>query len=142
MKGKKNVLISVNTLQSFGEETEEIELVTEGTITKKEDSYVIEYEESEISGMEGTKTTLKICDNSVSLVREGSITSNLVFENGKEHVSLYGSEYGAFEVVVRTRKVNIKLQEGIGEVELEYIIETQGLNVSDNRLLLTVKEFA
>lgn len=135
---EKKVFITVNTVQSFGEETEEIELASEGTICRKEDHYLVEYDESEISGMKGTKTSIEIYDDSVSLIRNGTTNSHLVFKSGSEHVSLYGTEHGAFEVIVRPRRVNIKVNENGGAVELDYIIETQGINVSDNKLVLTI----
>lgn len=139
MKNKK-VLITVKTVQDFGDDTEEIELVTEGTITKKKDFYLVEYDESEISGMKGTKTSLEIYSDSVSLLRNGTTNSQLAFKAGVEHISLYGSEHGAFEIVVRPRRVSINVDDNGGVVELDYIIETQNISVSDNRLVLTIKE--
>lgn len=136
---RKKVFITVNTIQSFGEEVEEIELATEGTICKKDNYYLVEYEESEISGMKGTKTSIEIYDDFVGLIRNGTTNSHLVFKAGSEHVSLYGTEHGAFEVIVKPRRVSINLTEGEGNIELDYIIETQGVNISDNKLVLTIK---
>ncbi|KMT22811.1 DUF1934 domain-containing protein [Clostridium cylindrosporum] len=141
MKSKsKKVMITVKTIQSFGEEVEEIELVTEGLFSKLNDIYIAEYEESEISGMKGTKTSIKIGSDEVNLFREGTTTSHLLFKLGNDHISLYGTEHGAFEVVVKPGRVSIDVNECGGRVELDYIIETQGTNISENKLVLTIEE--
>ena len=54
--------VDINTKQD-----EVIELITEGKFYKKSDAYYLVYDESEISGMQGTTTTLKIKDNQVVL---------------------------------------------------------------------------
>lgn len=137
---KKKVLITVNTIQSFDDESEEIELVTEGVMYKKEGFYLLEYDESEISGMKGTKTSIEIWDKHVKLIREGTTNSKLVFNTGIEHVSLYGNEQGAFEIIIKPRRVNIDVSDIGGTLELDYLIETQGVNMSENKLVLTIKE--
>lgn len=139
MKPKK-VLITVKTIQTFEKETDEIELITEGIMSKRRDSFLVEYEESEISGMKGTKTSLEIYDKTVDLVREGETNSHLTFELGVEHISLYGNEHGAFEVIVKPKKINIDVSENGGTVELDYFIETQNINMSENNLILTIEE--
>lgn len=139
MKGKK-VLITVNTIQSFDDESEEIELITEGIMTKKDDFYLLQYEESEISGMKGTKTSIEVYDKYVKLVREGTTNSKLFFQTGVEHISLYGNEHAAFEIIIKPRKVNINIDDDGGSLELEYFIETQGVSMSENKLVLTIEE--
>ncbi|MEG0641223.1 MAG: DUF1934 domain-containing protein [Clostridium sp.] len=141
MKTKfKKVLITVKTTQSFEEEVEDVELVTEGRFATMDGFYLGEYDESEISGMKGTKTSIKIYNDSVTLIRAGSTNSNLVFKLGGDHISLYGTKHGAFEVIVKTKKISINIDETGGVIDLDYIIETQGVNVSNNKLKLTIKE--
>ncbi|MEG0370713.1 MAG: DUF1934 domain-containing protein, partial [Clostridium sp.] len=88
----------------------------------------------------GTKTSIKIYNDSVTLIRAGSTNSNLVFKLGGDHISLYGTKHGAFEVIVKTKKISINIDETGGVIDLDYIIETQGVNVSNNKLKLTIKE--
>ncbi|MEF9953456.1 MAG: DUF1934 domain-containing protein [Clostridium sp.] len=132
------VLISVKTIQSFEDDVEEIELVTEGTYTNMGDYYLGKYEESEISGMKGTHTRLEIYSDRVNLIREGTTNSNLSFKLLEDHVSLYGTKHGAFDVVLSTRKVNIDVNNEGGIIELDYIIETGKIAVSHNKLTLTI----
>lgn len=136
---ENNVLIAVKTTQTFDGETDTIELVTEGNITKLDSGYDLEYEETEISGMSGTTTKIKISKDTVDLIRSGSTNSHLKFKKGYNHLSLYGVEEGAFEILVKTKSINVDINDLGGKVKLDYKIESQGVNISHNVLLLTVK---
>lgn len=132
-------LISVKTKQSIDGEYETIELITEGKFFKEDNRYMAEYEESEISGMEGTKTTLKIEDNSLTIIRRGTTNSNLVFKKGVSDRSIYNTPFGSLEVLIKPTKVDIDVNEKGGKVELEYRMEAAGFEPIDNSLELNIK---
>ena len=67
----KEALISIKSDQ-VGVEDGKIEVVTKGKLYKKNDLYYAVYEETEISGMKGTTTTLKIGSDKLSLIRIGT----------------------------------------------------------------------
>ncbi len=138
----KKVLISVKTTQySDGDgQPETLELITEGDYIKKGNEYLAIYDETEISGMEGTTTTLRILEDSLNIIRKGTTTSDLLFKKGLNHVSLYATPYGAIEVTIRPRKVMIDVDDNGGNVELEYEMEAPGLDSIKNSLLLNIKE--
>ncbi|AKL97123.1 putative protein DUF1934 [Clostridium aceticum] len=118
-----------------GEENK-IELVTEGTFYDKKESLYIIYEESEISGMEGATTTLKIeGKNRVSMKRFGSSGLQLVFEKGKSFISQYSTQYGDFEMEIFTKELNVHLQDGKkGAIEIHYDLWIEGLADTTNQL--------
>ncbi|QCX33407.1 DUF1934 domain-containing protein [Caloramator sp. E03] len=132
-------LISVKTKQAIDGEYETIELITEGKFFKEDNRYMAEYEESEISGMEGTKTTLKIEDNSLTIIRRGTTNSNLVFKKGVSDRSIYSTPFGSLEVLIKPTKVDIDINEKGGKVELEYRMEAAGFEPIDNSLELNIK---
>lgn len=136
----KKVLISVKTIQYIDGQPEAIELITEGKYYREDNRYVAEYEESEISGMEGTKTTLEIEANSVTIMRDGTTNSNLKFKMGLNHVSLYSTPFGALEVTIKPKKVNIDMDDKGGNVKLEYKMETMGIGQIENALELSIRE--
>ena len=72
-----NVIISIKGMQSLdGAENETVELVTEGTLIRDGDGeYTISYQESEVTGMEGTLTTFQIERGRVTLLRIGEFNS-------------------------------------------------------------------
>jgi uncharacterized beta-barrel protein YwiB (DUF1934 family) len=133
------VLISVKTTQYVDGQPETVELITEGQYRKDGDEYFAEYDETEISGMEGTKTTLKIEDDTFSIIRQGTTTSNLVFRRGVKHTSIYNTPFGSLEVAVNPSKLSIDADEKGCSVQLEYKMEAAGFDSIKNSLELNVK---
>lgn len=70
---ENNVIISIQGKQSFeaqGDDT--IELVTEGCLEPDgDDGYTLSYQESELTGLEGTLTTFQIERDRVTLLPGG-----------------------------------------------------------------------
>ena len=61
---EKRAIISVKSTSNL-DPNEVIEVVTPGTFIINEEGFKAIYEESEISGMDGTTTTLNIQDNMI-----------------------------------------------------------------------------
>ena len=80
----KNAVITVQSRVSV--EDELIEVVTIGKLYITSNSYRVEYDETELSGMEGTKTTMLIKDNYFKLSRVGTTETNMEFELHNESI--------------------------------------------------------
>ena len=127
------VMLSVRGEQYFdGCDPDNTELMTEGTMTLLPDGLLLRYEESELTGMEGTTTTFAVGSDHVVLTRTGSIESQMVFEKGKRNVSLYDMGFGALTIGVKARRLKNELGPEGGRLEISYGIEIedqiQGLN--------------
>jgi uncharacterized beta-barrel protein YwiB (DUF1934 family) len=136
----KRVIISVKTVQFVDGQPESVELITQGEYHREGNEFLAEYEESEISGMEGTKTIMKINDDTLRIVRSGTTTSDLMFKKGLDHISLYNTPFGTLEVVIKPRKVDIDINEEGGNVKLEYKMEAFGLDSIENALELNIRQ--
>ncbi len=138
---KKYVIISVKGTQtSSGQEANILELVTEGKYYKKGDAYFITYKESEVTGMEGTTTTLKIADGVVTLMRFGSVNSQFIFEQGQKHLSYYDTSYGTFTVGVYANEVNVKVDDEGGEIRVDYQLEIDNNKSGENDFHMFIRE--
>ena len=90
------VLLSICSEQLFeGQEPDHIELITEGTLELLPDGLRFFYQETELTGMEGTTTSFQLCGPQVILSRTGAVNSQMVFEEGRQHTSLYETPFGA-----------------------------------------------
>ena len=137
---KKDVIISIRGLQEQdGEAGDPITLVTPGRYYRKNDSYYISYEESELTGLAGTRTTLRIKPDYVKLVRTGLYPSELLFELGKRHMSLYHTDYGDLSIVVSTNHIRNTLTDDGGDLDVQYTVEVANTPVGVNHLSLTIK---
>ena len=87
---EKPVIISIKGIQTgdtIGEET--MELVTQGILGQDQDGFSLTYEESELTGLEGTTTTFRIGKDRITLHREGTLRSDMIFQEGQRHFSTY-----------------------------------------------------
>lgn len=120
----KNAIIEVESKQSIDEEG--IKVVTPGNFYEEDGIFYAVYEETEISGMEGTMTTIKIEGNKVFLKRKGSLNSEMIFEEGKNSYVLYETPYGTLDMKITTDTIKGEIRENGGALDLEYILEFPG----------------
>ena len=123
---KKTVVLSIEGRQTYGDqEPEIIQLVTEGTMEFIKGGWDISYEESALTGLEGVTTTFRVEPGKVTLTRKGALNSQMVFQEGVVHDSLYQMEFGALMLTVRGKKVAYDLTEEGGVVDMAYGIEIE-----------------
>ncbi len=130
---EESVVISVEgTQRMVGEEKQTVQIVTDGTMKREGDMVYLSYEESEMTGMEGTTTTFAVGSDQVVLTRTGAVQAQMVFEKGKRNVSLYDMGFGALTIGVKARRLKNELGPEGGRLEISYGIEiedqVQGLN--------------
>jgi uncharacterized beta-barrel protein YwiB (DUF1934 family) len=122
---EKRAIISVKSFSDI-DPNEAIEVVTPGTFIINDEGFKAIYEESEISGMDGTTTTLNIKDKSMILERVGPINTNMEFKEGLTAVSLYNTPYGILDLNVDTKKLKINIDENGGEIHSKYVLGLEG----------------
>ena len=123
---KENVLLSIVGRQSYpGQEPDVIELVTDGVLEGNGDCWHISYQESDLTGMEGVTTTFELEPGKVKLTRSGKLRSQMVFQEGIRHESLYQLEFGALMMAVCANRVAYEITDEGGTVDLLYTIEIE-----------------
>ena len=121
---EKDVVISIKGMQKYDNtDPDVIELVTEGRLTREGNSYTLSYQESELTGLEGTLTTIQVDGEQITLMRMGEFTSQMVFQEGRRHLSMYNTPYGAMAIGVNTRHLLADLSDKGGDIEIDYAIE-------------------
>ena len=135
------VLLTIRSEQHFeGMEPDGVELMTEGTLTAAgEGRLVLSYQESELTGLEGTTTTFEIQGPQVILSRTGSVNSQMVFEEGKQHTSLYKTPFGELAIDIRTSRLRHSLTERGGLVDLQYSISVDHSVTGRNAFKIRVR---
>ncbi|MBN1623857.1 MAG: DUF1934 domain-containing protein [Clostridia bacterium] len=135
----KKVIVSVRGKGSL-EEGEPMELLTEGKFYKENNIFCISYEETGMTGMEGTTTTVRAEENRVALSRKGTVASEFIFEEGRKNVSHYATEYGVFTVGVTAEQVNVSIDDSGGMISVVYSLDFLGNPAVRNEFILTVRE--
>lgn len=123
------------------QQQDQMEFVTEGDLYEKNNALYLIYEESEISGMPGFKTRLKITDDTVKMKRigKGAAGTEMEFQLGKRYSGFYYTPYGNFEMEVLTSRLENSLTaEGTGSVHIDYNMSLKGLVQSRNQLSIEI----
>ena len=123
---KLPVMLSIRGEQYFdGIDPDAQELMTEGTMTLTEDGMVLAYQETALTGMEGTTTRFQVQGPRVILTRSGTVNSQMVFEEGRQHTSLYETPFGELSVDIQTSVLKHNLTERGGLMEIKYSIAVE-----------------
>lgn len=123
---KKEVILSIQGRQNYEDQDPEIiELVTGGTLEFRDGGWDIVYEESDLTGLDGVTTTFRLEPGKVTLTRTGRLRSEMVFQVGQFHESLYQMEFGALLLTVCASQVDYDLTEQGGTVDLVYAIDIE-----------------
>jgi len=129
-------MISIDGSQNFGGgNTDNVELTTEGELIVEAGSYTLKYNESELTGMAGTVTQITVDDSGiVNLIRTGTVNSQLVFEEGKRHLSCYDTEGAAFTIGVFASYVDTVLEDHYGEINITYAMDIDDKPIGENEI--------
>ena len=123
-------------------EEDQMEFVTDGKLYEKNNSIYIMYDETEVSGMKGCTTTIKMTENSLKMRRNGDLGMNteLYFETGKRFNSIYNTPYGPMGIEVLTDYVKNDFDKVSyrGNIAVEYKISMDGIVESQNKLTIEV----
>lgn len=111
------------------QESSSVEIVSEGRLTEEDGRLTVSYDETELTGMAGSTTTLSFDESDpeiVSMMRFGSVSTTLIFEMGKRYLTAYQTEVFPFEICTYTRKVENTLTKDGGVISLDYFVELRG----------------
>ena len=137
----KDVVIYIRSLYGYDENEEEaIDFSTDGLYTYDGDTACLTYLETEVTGMEGTRTSVVVTPEKVVVDRDGTVTSRMVFEPGVKHAFLYDTPVGSATMHMATRDLRQRFNEHGGQVEIDYVLDMEHAFASRNRFRLTVKE--
>lgn len=123
---KQNVVLSIIGRQTYlDQEPEQLELVTEGTLEDTGNAWILSYEETELTGMAGVTTTFVVEQDKITLKRTGRLNSQMVFQEGVSHESLYEMEFGALMISVCADRIMADICHDGGMIDLIYTIELE-----------------
>jgi len=138
---EKDVVISIRGIQQYeGTGRDVIELVTQGQLARRKGGYALTYQESELTGLEGTTTTIQVEGEQVTLTRTGGFSAQMVFQEGRRHLSMYNTPYGTMAIGVNTRHLLAELDDRGGDIEVDYSIEVDHALAGRSVFQISVKE--
>lgn len=138
---KEKVIINIKGFQDYEHmNSDDIGLLTEGTLASTPFGWELAYQESALTGMEGTLTTFLIEPERVTLLRTGPVCTQMVYELGRRHHSLYSTPYGNMEVGITTSLMDVAMDADGGHMNIDYAIELDHALMGENRFRITVRK--
>ena len=128
---RKRVLVSIIGNRMGETDSDCLELITEGSYSHDGDTYILEYEESALSGMEGTKTIISVHGTAISMERIGAYNSHFFFEDGKFFRGSYETPLGVVELGMFPTLLDYRFHEKEGRLDLEYELELDGVQTKN-----------
>ena len=123
-------------------EEDQMEFVTEGQLYERNNAIYMVYDESELSGMAGCKTTLKLAGDTLRMKRIGQAGAGteMYFEENKRFSSTYNTPYGPMDLEILTRSVenNFDMASLSGRIAVCYDVSLQGMAEGKNKLEINV----
>ncbi|MDR1271850.1 MAG: DUF1934 domain-containing protein [Clostridiales Family XIII bacterium] len=136
-----------NQIRGLGNEPageDAMEFITEGRFMKRGDSLYLIYDESELSGVEGCTTSLKVSGGSVKMRRYGAeigYDAPIEFEQGKRWDGYYDTPFGPVPMEVLTNEIHNTLEdEGTGSLWIDCSICLRGLSDSRSKLSFEIMQ--
>lgn len=137
---KKNIMISLVSIQWQNNEKSETELLTKAKFSHENGFDVISYEDTSATGFEGSVTIIKLeGEKSASIIRRGTANSALSLEIGRKHFCQYGTPYGNFQIGVYTQAIENTINNN-GRIYLKYTLDLNSSYLSDNEIIITVQD--
>ncbi len=135
-----NVKVSIKGMQTQDDDTNDVELFTEGQFEKDGDKYILIYKESEMTGFEGTTTTVEIENEKVSIIRSGSVSNQMIFLKGKKTTSYYNTQYGSLVIGVMADKMDVDINDNGGKIDINYILDINEEFIGQNNVHIDIKK--
>lgn len=135
----KDVIVGIKGIQTDMFEADEIELVTTGQYVEKNGKVYITYIDSTIDNEKETKTTVKLEENGISILRFGGVNTHMVFEKDKTHITHYETPFGVFEINTLTKEIKVEKEEDFMEINVSYNLSINHMSMGVNTFTITVK---
>ena len=137
----KDVLISISSTLGLDEDDENrLEFTTDGYYFYDGDVGCLSYMESEVTGMEGTRTSVLVGPDQVIVDRDGTINSRMVFQKGLKSSFQYITPFGTANFGVDTRKIRHSFGENGGDMEIDYVVNMEHAVVTRNKFQISVRQ--
>ena len=137
----KDVVISIRTVHAVDMEDEDyLDFTTDGLYTYDGEVGCLSYLETEVTGMEGTRTSVIVMPDQVVVDRDGLITSRMFFKERETSSFLYNTPYGTATMNISTRRISHSLDEHGGNVEIDYVVDMEHAVVTRNQFRLNITE--
>ena len=132
---QQEVTICISGSQTAQGDTQLSEMTTRGCLERLEDGYVLCYEEGGLAGHPGP-FTIRVDGDVISLLHRGPQHANLTFFRDRPGINAVRTPYGMLEVAVYPKRVDSRLDDRGGQLDLDYELLCNGNFLSSHKRLV------
>ena len=137
---KQQAVIRIVSLQRTENGDNSSEMSVVGTFLCEDEKAIIEYiENNEETGPEETTITVSGNDT-VSIIRNGQFSSEMMVEKGKRHLTFYRTPYGELTMGIYGTNVEFSKDDKGATLKLKYDLDFNNGFVSENTMKIYIEE--
>jgi len=133
----KDVVLNIKSEIVQNDEKDQIEFSSQGSYYEKHNKKYLAYDETELTGMAGSRVVLIIHKDQVEMHRFGTAKAKMIFKLGKKTKTNYKTPYGTFKMEVFTNQLVVNLKHG--KIKIDYDLNIKGLSEGRNKLVINIK---
>lgn len=136
---QKDVIICINGLHSADSQEDSVEMIAPGKYYNKNGKHYIMYDEVSEETNEVYKSTIKVNNNIIEVIRNGMANEHLIFEEGKKNISYYNTPFGNLLIGIATNKIDINDKSDEMNLSIDYSLEVNYEPLSDCVMTINIK---
>ena len=137
----KDVIISMHSVHGYDQDdSQTVDFTTDGYYFREGDASCFSYLESDVTGLEGTRTSVIVKPDYIVVDRDGYITSRMIFKEGEKNTFPYDTPFGTANLGIKTRHISQRFDEDGGELEVDYVVDMEHALVARNKIQLKIRE--
>lgn len=117
---------------------ERSEFCVKGSFYEKKGAYYVTYKEHKKTGLENTRTILKIADNCVTMKKMGDFKTSVSYQEGKITDFSYETPFGKTDMKIKTTEIADRLSDNGGTLKMLYTLFAGGGDI-ENEITIDVK---
>ena len=133
-------IIKITDISRDAQGENAVEITTRGCYYGTPDDYRVEYDEVFGDGMTGHTVVIVRDRQSVSILRTGSIISELTIEQGKRHNCVYRTPFGDLNLGIYASGVKSRVGPDGGTLQMKYTVDIDGSLTSEKQLLIHISK--
>ena len=135
------VKIRINSVtKDENRQEQSTEQICFGQMAEKNGKYYVMYDETQVTGLEGTKTTIKWDGTRVTIIRRGALEHRQEFAQDYVDKSLYRTPYMEIPIETATKYLYTYFREGVWHIEMEYTLSQGGQPYGDMKISIDIEE--
>ncbi len=135
----RDVLISISGSRISENGPEQVEMITTGDYFGKNGKHYVIYEEIPEDGSGRIRNTIRIRPDSLDIIKNGAVSTHMVFEKDKKNLACYLTPFGQMMVGIRTVDIRLQETEDLLKADVEYALDINYEHVSDCSITVAVR---